>query len=330
MRCTETITLYEIFKKIKKNRLQLNRELESQYSWDNKKQSLFVESILLGIPLPSFYFVENHDGDLVVLSGLKRIATIERYLKSEFSLELMESQLDGQSYDDLSANLQNRIEDCPVTVHTIDSTVTDSVVIEVFRRVSHSSLHFAQYARHCMYFESPLKLLNEFIKNMNFLKLIKNKVPEKKMWESWLVNRFILFYLIKKSEVSLSDESFENMLGEALIISEEQDEEWKNSMAIHFQNSMENCFLVFGDSAFINTEAKDNAIDVALWDVFSVLMGEISTQQVIDCKDKLKETCLKLFQDNEFLKSLQSLNSLENVKKRLSIANQYLGELHND
>ena len=41
--------------------------------WDDQKQSRLIESLIIRIPLPSFYFDYDEDDHLIVVDGLQRL-----------------------------------------------------------------------------------------------------------------------------------------------------------------------------------------------------------------------------------------------------------------
>lgn len=74
------------------------------------------------IPLPVFYLAEDDDGNSIVVDGLQRISTLNRFLNNDFSLRLLDrEELNGKKFDDLPVKLQNRLEDCTLTVYILDS-----------------------------------------------------------------------------------------------------------------------------------------------------------------------------------------------------------------
>lgn len=66
----EWISLYE------KGELDIHPEFQRFYRWDDFQKSSFVESILLGIPIPSIFVTQRHDGVWDVVDGLQRLSTI--------------------------------------------------------------------------------------------------------------------------------------------------------------------------------------------------------------------------------------------------------------
>ena len=51
-------------------------ELQRKYVWDKKSASRFIESILLGLPVPSLFFAKTSDSRMLIVDGYQRIKTI--------------------------------------------------------------------------------------------------------------------------------------------------------------------------------------------------------------------------------------------------------------
>lgn len=71
--------------------LELNPGYQRNRVWkDNKRKSLLIESLMLRIPIPAFYFYENEDSKFQVIDGQQRLATIHEFVNNEFQLTGLE------------------------------------------------------------------------------------------------------------------------------------------------------------------------------------------------------------------------------------------------
>ena len=63
---------------MEQNLIELNPGYQRRRVWkDNKRKSLLIESLMLRIPIPAFYFYENEDGKYQVIDGQQRLTTIK-------------------------------------------------------------------------------------------------------------------------------------------------------------------------------------------------------------------------------------------------------------
>ena len=115
--------------------------------WTEEKQSRLIESILLGLPLPAFYFdTMNQSWDII--DGLQRCCSIENFcVKKTLKLKGLEFlakkdnkvYLEGAGFDDLDRTLQRSIITRPITVHLIKKA-HKSIRFILFKRLNTGGL----------------------------------------------------------------------------------------------------------------------------------------------------------------------------------------------
>ena len=91
----EWISLYE------KDELDIHPEFQRFYRWDDFQKSSLIESILLGIPIPSIFVTQRQDGVWDVVDGLQRLSTIFQMLgilKDEKGIPITPLVLSGTKY----------------------------------------------------------------------------------------------------------------------------------------------------------------------------------------------------------------------------------------
>lgn len=89
--------------RIESGKLKLDPDFQRKYKWDKKgwgRASKFIESCLMRIPLPSCYFAEDDKGNHIVIDGVQRLTTIQKFFNDEFALEGMTafSDLKGKGF----------------------------------------------------------------------------------------------------------------------------------------------------------------------------------------------------------------------------------------
>ena len=81
--------------------IDLNPDFQRNFVWNSAQKSRLIESILLRIPLPMFYFSEDDEGRLVVIDGLQRLTTINEFMDNKFplfGLEYLNESCEGCYY----------------------------------------------------------------------------------------------------------------------------------------------------------------------------------------------------------------------------------------
>ena len=135
-----TITEYSfefIVEKFKTNRYYVpgyQRELV----WTPIKQSKFIESVLMGLPISFVFFWQNEDGRLEIVDGSQRIRTIKAFMDDEFVLKGLESipAANGLVFSDLPKSRQLKFAESAIRAIILDNS-TDAVTrTEMFARIN--------------------------------------------------------------------------------------------------------------------------------------------------------------------------------------------------
>jgi uncharacterized protein with ParB-like and HNH nuclease domain len=59
---------------------------QREFTWEPDRKSRFIESLLMGLPIPFLFFWEMEDGRLEVVDGSQRLRTVEEFILGEFRL----------------------------------------------------------------------------------------------------------------------------------------------------------------------------------------------------------------------------------------------------
>jgi hypothetical protein len=70
----EIVTMYE------KEELVINPSFQRLFRWEDHQKSKFIESILLGIPIPPIFVFETDKGQWELIDGLQRLSTILEFM----------------------------------------------------------------------------------------------------------------------------------------------------------------------------------------------------------------------------------------------------------
>ena len=120
------VNLGSVIEDIEDNDIELQPDFQrSDEAWDIVRKSRLIESILLGLPLPAFYFSEDPlTNKRVVIDGLQRLTAIKDFvLNTENPLKLKGLQflhkLEGKVYEELGRGDKKRIKSLKITINTL-------------------------------------------------------------------------------------------------------------------------------------------------------------------------------------------------------------------
>jgi hypothetical protein len=112
--------------------------------WDEATQSRFIESIILGVPIPYIFVAEIHEDEdearLAIIDGTQRIRTLSRFINNELTLtELKEIQsLNGFKFADLPLGRQRRFNRTTLRVIQLTESANEEVRRDIFVRINNT------------------------------------------------------------------------------------------------------------------------------------------------------------------------------------------------
>jgi hypothetical protein len=137
-------------------KLQLNPDFQRKYKWDKEgweRASRFIESCLMRIPLPACYFAENTDGSHLVIDGVQRLTTIQKFFDDGFSLEGMTAfqELEGKKFSEIGSHRAD-LEATTIRCIILRKENPKSLVQEIFSRLNQGAVKLSdQEIRHAIY-----------------------------------------------------------------------------------------------------------------------------------------------------------------------------------
>ncbi|MFR0679324.1 DUF262 domain-containing protein [Dysgonomonas mossii] len=150
-------------------------DYQREFIWDEKRQSKFVESLLLGLPIPLVFVAEiEEDGRLEIVDGSQRIRTLAAYLNDELILKGLEKlkQLNGLSFSQLQTSRQRKFKNLSMRMIVLSSKATEDIRNEMFDRINTSSVPLLPMeTRRGIYRGKFTNFIAELAKNDLFKKL---------------------------------------------------------------------------------------------------------------------------------------------------------------
>ncbi|NJO16056.1 MAG: DUF262 domain-containing protein [Thioploca sp.] len=116
-------------------------EYQREFVWDKERQSKFIESIVLGLPIPFIFVAEMTDGRLEIVDGSQRIRTLAAFLENKLQLEKIEvlTYLNGFYFHDLSIPRQRKFRNAVIRMVVLSDKATEKVRTEMFKRINRGS-----------------------------------------------------------------------------------------------------------------------------------------------------------------------------------------------
>ena len=269
-------TTFELKRKHDKDLLILDSDFQRKAVWSLHQKRELIESILMGLPLPIFYFNEDKKGRLIVIDGRQRLTALFEFISPRlpqngdngFKLEKLKILTDfkGMSFVDLEPILQAKIEDYQIMAHVIQPPTPDRIKFDIFDRVNRAGTQLnKQEIRNALYQGNATKLLIDLSKNDSFI-LATEEVfkKDKRMKDRYLLLRFISFYLYFNEKIMDNNEIYEysgdidELLGLSMEYLNNLNLEEIDNIYTVAENSLKQVAFYLGDNAFRLTEIDKN------------------------------------------------------------------------
>ena len=323
---TKHYSLRQVVEMIAEGDIDIAPDFQRQYVWKPRQQWGLIESLLLGIPLPSFYFNEESSGRLQVVDGVQRLTTIFRYVNAgAFKLGKVAylHDLEGQGFNDLAAMFRRRLNGAQFVAHVIDPQTPYRVKFDIFRRINTGGSPLStQEIRHCMSGKRSREFLKELATDQSFTTATGNALHNHpRMADREVALRFVGFRLFTVYEYA-QHSSFDEFLS---FVTEQLDDPVRHSLdqlRDDFVLGMTNCYAAFGEYAFrkwpLDSDRK-NPINRALFESWGTVLAEYDKDAVRSRADDLVNSAREMMSnDVEFISSISSsTGDFRNVQTRL-------------
>ncbi len=323
---TKHYSLRQAVDMIAEGDIDLAPDFQRHYVWKTWQRSGLIESLLLGIPLPSFYFNEDASGRLQVVDGVQRLTTIFRYVHDKsFTLGRVTylHDLENQGFDDLAALFRRRLHSAQFVAHVIDPQTPYRVKFDIFRRINTGGSPLsAQEIRHCMSGQRSRSFLKELTSDQSFATATGGALTNHpRMADREVALRFVGFRLFTTEDYA-EHGSFDDFLG---VVSEQLDNPTNQSLdqlRADFVRAMTNCYTVFGEHAFRKwplDATRKNPINRALFESWGTVLADHDETAVQNGAADLAHRAREMMTtDVEFLNSISSsTGDVRNVQTRL-------------
>jgi Protein of unknown function DUF262 len=294
---------------------------QRRFVWTTSQSDKFIESLLLGLPVPGIFLVKQTDGRLLVLDGQQRLRTLQAFYSGllrggAYTLDKVQKQYEGLSYKTLDVEDRRRLDDSIIhaTIVRQDEPSDDqSSIYLIFERLNTGGTSLQpQEIRVALYHGAFVKLLRKLNDHDSWRKLFGQKSSRLKDQE--LILRFFAMY----HEGDRYQESMKEFLNK--FTSKNSDLHYISEAKLRplFHETCDVIYQSIGSRAF----RLERVVNAAVLDSLMVgIARRLQSGGPIVSKDNLIEKYEQLIGDDEYLNAVvKSTADLANVQKRLKLA----------
>jgi hypothetical protein len=184
---TFDIHMQQLLSMLKSKQIKVSPKYQRKFRWTDDRCSQFIESLMLGIPIPSLFMATNSDNTWEVVDGVQRLSTIikfagDRGLREEHGLggPLVLCDLEkltdyvGLRFDDFPESLKLHFWTRPAKVITLNDKSDSVVRYDLFERLNTGGVVLSpQEIRDCVFQGTFADKLEEWSKEKAFQQVVR-------------------------------------------------------------------------------------------------------------------------------------------------------------
>ena len=335
----QPLALRNIFDRLENNEIVLDPDFQRNGNlWSIKQQSRLIESLLIRIPLPAFYFDSSKNEDWTVVDGLQRLTALYNFVvrnlndPQKLKLEGMEYlDLNGKFYEELPRTMQRRLQEQNIFAYIIRPGTPDKVKTSIFERINTGGLSLnAAEIRNSVYRGPAATAIKDMAESVEFVNATRGKVSPKRMLDREFAARFAAFYLQGYEKYSGNMEEY---ISDGMGVLKESSQSTIERMIRKFKKSMILSESVFGEYAFRKYIQNKNGkwifgpINKALFECVSVCFASIDSKKreyIAENKEVFFSEYKKLFEGIFFSSIKNATGTEEHVRIRYQELNKFI------
>lgn len=305
--------------------------------WTEKQKSQLIESLILRIPLPAFYFDGSKNDKWVVIDGLQRLTTIKDFfVDKKLALSGLEflKDLDGTTIDDMPRSYVRRMKETQVITYIINPGAPINLKYNIFKRINTGGLELApQEIRHALYQGMATEYLKELAGYDEFKIATGYSVKTDRMLDREFVLRFISFYELGVNEYKGSIDLFLNSGMD--YINKHYNNVYAEYIRNIFRMVLNISITIFDKYAFrrMPDQEKRRPISKALFETWTCVLAHYPKEDLeilVSRKSNLVNKYVMMCKDDkEFIESIGS-GKVYSVKKRFEKIENLVKEIINE
>ena len=116
-------------------------EYQREFVWDTVRQSRFIESLMIGLPIPYIFLAETETGRYEIVDGSQRIRTLAAFLNDELKIKGLEKieDLNNLVFSNLDISRQRKFKNISLKMIVLSERTTDETKNDIFERINRGS-----------------------------------------------------------------------------------------------------------------------------------------------------------------------------------------------
>ncbi|MEG4805040.1 DUF262 domain-containing protein [Microcoleus sp. ARI1-B5] len=306
-------------------------DFQRAYVWKPKQASRFIESLLLGLPVPGIFLARERDTKkLLVIDGQQRLRSLLYFYQGKFpnsrhsfALKGVHTEFERETYKSLKDAYRRQLNDSVVSATIVEplDRGDDSSIYYIFERLNTGgTILKPQEIRACIYHGELNNLLGQLNQNPAWRDIFG--LPDKNRKDQELILRFLAFYF----EGNDYKPSLKEFLNQYMRQNRHLTRQSKEQIIKAFIPTIELLHKCLGNKAF----KPQKILIPTYFEAVMLVTARRLEQGHINNLEQLEERYKSLIEDDGFsgvAQKIRNLTSEDNVRKRLEIVFNYFADL---
>lgn len=288
------------------------------FVWTQAISSRFIESLLLGLPVPGIFLYRAEGGKYEVIDGQQRLKTLQMFRSGKFNnrifrLEGLESRFNHKSYSELLGSDRRQLEDSIIHATIIRQDAPDdsgSSKFSIFERINTSARPLSAQEIRSAIFQSDFNCLLSELNSDPSWRILFGKVHSRKRDEELILRFLALYYCFREYETPMK-----RFLNSFMHINQNLEVYSAKQISSLFHSTVHTILDQIGPKSF----KLVRAVNAALCD--SLMVGVARRLEHGPVQSGLQHQYDKLLNNEEFVSSISKGTSQnENVRRRIQLS----------
>lgn len=332
----KTMELSSIIKRLTYDEINMNTDFQRKSGlWTDIQKSQLIESLLLRIPIPAFYFDGGNKDNWLIIDGLQRITALKEFVV-DGTLELSGLEffrdLEGMKFAKLPRTFTRRIEETNIIAYIVKGGTPANVKYNIFKRINTGGLELKpQEIRHALYQGPATKLCKKLAELPEFQEATTYSIRDDRMMDREFVLRFVAvcYYGIDRYE-GIAD----NYLNGAMEYLNAPDCVSEETIEKQFKRVMIASKRIMGKYAFrkLGENGIRRPINKAIYEAWCrsiFLLNDDEIDLLAKRKKRVYDNFLKLCDDPWFLQAIKASDK-KSFLSRFTYINNMLEDILHD
>lgn len=309
-----------------------NPDYQRDYVYNDKQASKLVESVLLGIPIPTIYLCQEEDNSYSVIDGQQRITSLVKYLKNEFALSGLKelNELNGKYYKDLPKEVKTKLRTSSLS--TISLLKKSSYLkYEIFARLNQGAVKLnPQELRNCIYRGSFNNMLDDIAASNPHLHNLFHDDNNRKSYQE----RILRFFALRNYQDYQS--SMLKTMNSFMERHQNDGEDEIKAAKNKFNSTIDIIKQVLGNTAFMAFDRNKGTIyekfSGSVYDSIIIPFSFFDKHSLIANADKIREAILKVkredetYRDDTYAATGSKTRVIRRIEKIYSLISEITGD----